>query len=57
MSPIFLGAIFFLLITPIAIFFKLLGRDMLHLKKRDVSSYWVKREPAGPEPESFNNQF
>lgn len=56
-SPIVLGAIFFLLITPIAVFMKLSGRDVLHLKKREVSSYWIKREPAGPEPESFNNQF
>ena len=56
-SPIILGTIFFLLITPIAFFIKLSGRDVLHLKKRDVRSYWVKREPAGPEPESFNNQF
>ena len=57
MNPIVLGAIFFLLITPIAVFMKLTGRDVLHLKKRDVHSYWIKREPAGPAPESFNNQF
>ena len=56
-SPIVLGGIFFLLITPVAVFMRLLGRDALHLKKREVHSYWIKREPAGPEPESFNNQF
>ncbi len=56
-SPIVLGGIFFLLITPVAVFMKLVGRDELHLKKREVRSYWINREPAGPKPESFNNQF
>jgi len=56
-NPIVLGVIFFLLITPVAVFMKLVGRDVLHIKKREISSYWVKREPSGPEPESFKNQF
>ena len=56
-SPIVLGVIFFLLITPIAVCMKLVGRDVLYLRKREVSSYWITRDPAGPEPESFKNQF
>lgn len=56
-SPIVLGIIFFVLLTPIALIGKAFGRDVLKLKKRQVSSYWVERNPAGPAPESFINQF
>ncbi|MGB8339211.1 MAG: SxtJ family membrane protein [Burkholderiales bacterium] len=56
-SPIVLGAIFFLLITPIALLTRLGGRDVLLMKKRDVASYWVVRDPVGPPADSFKNQF
>lgn len=56
-SPIVLGAIFFILLSPIAILMRVFGRDELKLKKRDVSSYWVERQPHGPTPESFKEQF
>ena len=56
-SPIVLGAIFFLLITPIAILTRIFGRDILQLKKQPGNSYWIKREPRGPLPESFKQQF
>lgn len=56
-SPLVLGAIFFLLITPVAMISRLLGRDELRMKKRAVASYWIDREPPGPAPESFRNQF
>jgi hypothetical protein len=54
-SPIVLSAIFFILITPVALITRLFGRDVLLLKKRQVSSYWVDKEPI--EPDSFKNQF
>jgi hypothetical protein len=56
-SPIVLGAIFFILLSPIAILMRVFGRDELKIKKRDVSSYWVERQPHGPSPESFKEQF
>jgi hypothetical protein len=56
-SPIVLGIIFFLLITPVALVGKLFGRDELRLKKRSVNSFWIERKPPGPSSESFKNQF
>ena len=56
-SPIVLGALFFIVITPVAIFMRIIGRDELKLKKQNVSSYWIERTPPGPEPESFKDQF
>jgi hypothetical protein len=56
-NPIILGIMFFLMITPIAIGMKLFKRDVLFLKKRKTKSYWIDRNPQGPDSESFKNQF
>ena len=56
-SPIVLGILFFIVITPVAIVTRLFGRDVLLLRKRDVNSYWIERNPPGPQPESFKEQF
>lgn len=56
-SPIVLGIVFFLLITPVSLVTRLFGRDELKLKKRFVTSYWVDRSPPGPDANSFKNQF
>ncbi|MBT8417097.1 MAG: hypothetical protein KJO42_06605 [Silicimonas sp.] len=57
-SPIVLGIIFFVLIAPIALIMRLVGRDELKLS-RDASSdsHWIERVPAGPTAESFRDQF
>jgi hypothetical protein len=56
-SPIVLGVMFFVFITPISIFMRIFGRDELKIKKSFVQSYWVDRLPPGPPSESFKNQF
>jgi hypothetical protein len=57
-SPIVLGSIFFLLLTPVSLFTRMFGRDELRLKKtKGQKSYWIERSPPGPEPTSFKNQF
>ncbi|SRR5258706_2552030 len=57
-SPIALGIIFFGVITPYALVMRLFGRDELLLRKSSArQSYWVRREPPGPPPDSFRNQF
>ena len=57
-SPIVLGAIFFLILTPVSLLTRLFGRDELRLKRKaSQASYWLDRAPPGPAPESFKNQF
>lgn len=56
MNPLVLGAIFFLLITPVALAARLRGRDVLRMKRRQVPSYWIDREQP-LERESFKQQF
>ncbi len=56
-SPLVLGIIFFLLITPVALVTRLFGRDVLRLKYINTQSYWVDRDPHGPAGDTFKNQF
>lgn len=56
-SPLVLGIIFFMLITPFAFVTRIFGRDELRLKPTNVNSYWVDRIPPGPATDSFRNQF
>ena len=39
-----MGFIFFLVVTPIGIIMRLLGKDILGLKFSNTGSYWIKRE-------------
>ena len=55
-SPIVLGIIFFGLFTPIALVFRLSGRDELRLKFVKKRSHWISRtKPI--KSESFKYQF
>ena len=57
-NPILLGVVFFLVVTPIAVVLRLLGKDSLHLKsKPDLKTYWIDRSPAGPKFGSMTKQF
>ena len=53
-SPIIMGFIFFLVVTPIGLIMKLLGKDILNLKYNDYKSYWI--EKNGPKSK-MKNQF
>ena len=53
-SPIVMGIIFFLVVTPIALIMRLLGKDLLNLKYNDNQSYWI--EKSGPKSK-MKNQF
>ena len=53
-SPLVMGAIFFLVVTPIGIFMKILNKDILKLKFNKNQSYWIEKN----EPKSkMKNQF
>ncbi|MEX0733337.1 MAG: SxtJ family membrane protein [Steroidobacteraceae bacterium] len=57
-SPIVMGVIFFGLLTPLAAILRLRGRDVLQRSFDPArESYWVKRNPPGPDGSSFPRQF
>ena len=53
-SPFVMGIIFFLVVTPIGIFMRLLGKDLLKLRYNKNQSYWI--EKNGPKSK-MKNQF
>ena len=57
-SPLIMGLLFFLVITPTGWIMRSLRKDILHLKfDPKAESYWIAREPPGPEGDSLKNQF
>jgi hypothetical protein len=57
-SPLIMGAIFFVCVTPIAWIMRLRGKDLLSIAHRpDLSSYWIVRGPSPPETETMKRQF
>ena len=54
-SPIIMGVIFFLVVTPIGLLMRFFGKDVLNLKlNKKKSSYWI--EKVGPKSK-MKNQF
>ena len=46
-SPLIMGVIFFLVVTPTGLIVRLLGKDLLNLKYNRSKSYWI--EKSGPK--------
>lgn len=57
-SPVVLAILFYGVVTPTGLIMRLFGRDPMR-RRRDpgVESYWINREPPGPEPESLKRLF
>ncbi len=53
-SPIIMGVIFFLVVTPIGLIMRIIGKDLLNLKFNNKNSYWI--EKTGPKSK-MKNQF
>ena len=53
-TPLIMGIIFFLLVTPIGILIRIVKKDLLNLKYNNNKSYWIEKK----EPKSkMKNQF
>ena len=53
-SPIIMGVVFFVVVTPTSFIMKLLGKDLLNLKKNNKKTYWIKKNE---EISKMKNQF
>ena len=53
-SPLIMGIIFFLVVTPIGLIMRLFRKDVLNLKYNKSHSYWI--EKNGPKSK-MKNQF
>ena len=53
-SPIVMGAVFYLVVKPTSLIMKILNKDILSLKKNKSETYWIKKN--GPISK-MKNQF
>ena len=53
-SPVVMSIIFFFVVTPISFVMKILGKDILNLKRNNDNTYWI--EKSGPKSK-MKNQF
>ena len=53
-SPIVMGVVFFAIVTPTSIIMKVLGKNLLNLKKDDKKTYWIARSKIKSK---MKNQF
>lgn len=57
-SPVILGALYIIAVIPTGLYLKISGKDPLRLKRDpNASSYWIDRDPPGPDPKSLPQQF
>jgi predicted membrane metal-binding protein len=57
-TPIVMGVIYFGIFTPVALVFRIKGRDALRRSfERDGATYWIDRTPPGPDGQTLPRQF
>ena len=57
-SPLIMGIIFFVVVTPIGIMMRLLKKDLLNLKYNKKGTYWIdKSGPKSKMKNQFQNEF
>lgn len=57
-SPLVMGVLFFLVVSPLAFLMRIFKQTPLKLDfDRNENSYWVVRQPPGPEGPTMKNQF
>ena len=55
-SRLMLAILFYLVFTPIALVFRLIGRDVLRVRQQDVASHWTPK-PGPTSTDSYFGQF
>ena len=53
-SPVVMGLVFFLVVTPTGLIMRALKKDLLNLKKKNSNSYWIKKDQVKTD---MKNQF
>ena len=59
-SPIIMGVMYFLVVTPFGLCRKFFGLNLFRKKAQldEVNgTFWIQRDPAGPSPDSLKMQF
>jgi hypothetical protein len=58
MTRVILSLLFYLIITPIGLFLRILGKDLLGLKEeKNQKSYWNMRNSEKEQKQNYEKQF
>ena len=53
-APIVMGLIYFFIITPIGLFMRIIGKDLLQIKFSEAPTYWnIRKSNIGPMKRQF----
>ena len=53
-APIVMGIVYFMVVTPTGLIMRLLGKDLLNLKKNNKDTYWIQKDNSNSD---LKNQF
>ena len=56
-TRIILTLVYLLIMTPLALIFKVIGKDPMNRKIGEEGSYWIKRESKAFDRDSYRRQF
>jgi hypothetical protein len=57
-NPVLMGLVYAVAIVPMGLFLRLLGKDLLRLRREPAAvSYWIPRAAPGSERDSMKDQF
>jgi hypothetical protein len=57
-TPVLMGLLFFGALMPVGLLIRLLGKDILHLRREaEAATYWVSCDGAGSRPDAMKDQF
>jgi hypothetical protein len=58
LGPVIMGVLFFGAVVPVGWLLRKQGEDLLSLKlEPEAATYWIRREPPGPQPGTLTKQF
>ena len=53
-APIVMGIVYFMVVTPTGLIMRVLGKDLLNLKKNNKDTYWIDKDNSNND---LKNQF
>ena len=53
-APIVMGVVYFMVVTPTGLIMRLLGKDLLNLKKNNKDTHWIEKDNSNND---LKNQF
>ena len=57
-GPVSIGIVYYAAVVPTGLLMRAFGKDPLRKRfERDLESYWIERNPPGPNPKSLRDQF